>query len=402
MMESPVGEAVLPAGAAAPAATPARSWLAVLSVAAGTFALVTSEFLPVGLLPGMAADLGITDGKAGLTVTSPGLIAAVAAPALAVAAGRLDRRFALWGLMALLVASNLIVALSTSFPSLLAGRLLLGVAIGGFWTIGVAIGPRLVAAPDVARATSVIFVGISIGTVLGVPAGALIGDLAGWRAAFAATAATAVVALLAQIALLPALPPTRAIRIRDLPALFRVPNARIGLIGVVFMVTGHFAAYTYVTPFLIDAHALDQTTVTTLLLAYGVAGMAGTFLGGAAAARHVRPALTGAVLLTSLTVLLLPVVSGLPTVAALIALWGFAFGGFPIAIQMWMFKAAPHALESGAALLVTTFQVALASGAFIGGVAVDGYGTSSAMWLGGVLPLLTVAAIWLFTRGRVA
>ena len=140
------------------------AWLAVLSVAIGAFALVTTEFLPVGLLPAIARDLGITDGQAGLMVTMPGLLAALAAPAVTVGAGRLDRRYVLLGLITLLLISNLAVAFSDSFITLLIGRLLLGIGVGGFWVIGVAVGPRLMPWAAV-RATSLVFAGVSLGTV---------------------------------------------------------------------------------------------------------------------------------------------------------------------------------------------------------------------------------------------
>ena len=171
-----------PASPSAPAATgddtTVAPWLAVLSVGIGAFALVTSEFLPVGLLPAMAAELAISKGQAGLMITTPGIVAAFAAIFVTVGSGRLDRRIVLLALTALLVASNLLVALAPSYGWILLGRALLGVGVGGFWAIGSAIGPRLVAPQHASRAMSIIFAGVSLGTVAGVPAGALLGELA--------------------------------------------------------------------------------------------------------------------------------------------------------------------------------------------------------------------------------
>lgn len=377
------------------------TWLAVLSVGTGAFALVTTEFLPVGLLPAMAADLGVTEGRAGLTVTMPGILAAIAAPALTVLTGRLDRRIVLWALMALLLISNVLVAIAPSFVPLLIGRLLLGFGVGGFWAIGVAIGPRLVPAAYAIKATSLIFAGVSLGTVAGVPAGALIGDLFGWRAAFAGAGGVAIVVLAAQIAFLPRLKPAQAIRFRHLPALFAVPRARVGLLATLLIFLGQFAAYTYVTPFLVQVTGMNAGMVTSLLLAYGIAGFVGNSTGAWIANRDVGLAVTTAASLIGATTLALPLwgESQLAT-TIIVGLWGLAFGALPISIQSWMFRAAPEALESGAALFVAIAQVALASGALVGGLAVDHAGVSSAMILGGGFAVATALLIALFGRQR--
>lgn len=398
----PLDGAAIAADTASPPAKPSlSSWAAVASVGTGAFALVTAEFLPVGLLPAIAADLGVTEGRAGLTVTMPGLLAALAAPALTVATGRLDRRVVLWGLTALLVVSNVIVALAPDFVSVLIGRLLLGLGVGGFWAIGVTIGPKLVPPAHVIKATSLIFAGVSLGTVAGVPTGALIGEMLGWRAAFAATGALGIVVLAAQMALLPRLKPTQAVRLRDLPALFTVPKARIGLLAALLLFVGQFAAYTYVTPFLVQVSQMGPAAVTGLLLAYGIAGFVGNSAGAWVAGRNVGLAVTLAAGLIGVATLSLPL-WGENQIAAtvIVALWGLAFGAMPISIQSWMFRAAPHALETGAALFVAVVQIALASGALAGGVAVDHAGVPAAMILGGGFALATALLIGLFGRVR--
>jgi predicted MFS family arabinose efflux permease len=378
------------------------AWLAVLSVAIGAFALVTTEFLPVGPLPAIAADLGITDGQAGLMVTMPGLLAAFAAPAVTVGAGRLDRRYVLLGLIVLLLISNLAVALSDSFITLLIGRLLLGIGVGGFWVIGVAVGPRLMPWAAV-RATSLVFAGVSLGTVAGVPAGSYLGELLGWRAAFFAAAGIAIVVLITQFLLVPPLPTAKATRIRDLPILMTIPKARLGLIATLLLFTGQFAAYTYISPFLIDVSGISVSTVTLLLLVYGLTGFVGNVAGGWVAGKDVRVALIGTSLILGLAILSLPAFGESKIAASVIVgIWGLAFGALPISIQTWMFRAAPDALETGAAIFVSTAQVALAGGALIGGLVVDSLGVSSAMLLGGGFLLANAAMISTFGRGPVA
>ena len=147
-----------------------QQWLAILSVAVGAFALVTSEFLPVGVLNDVASDLGISAGHAGLMVTLPGIMAALAAPFLSVSIGAMDRRYLLIGLTLIMIIANSVVAFASDFSLLLFGRVLLGISIGGFWATAIALSGRL--APrgvDVAKATSIIMMGVTLATVLGVP-----------------------------------------------------------------------------------------------------------------------------------------------------------------------------------------------------------------------------------------
>ncbi len=395
--------AAAPSPAAAPPEAGLSPWLAVASVGIGAFALVTSEFLPVGLLPAMAADLGITKGQAGLMITTPGAIAAVAAVAVTVGSGRLDRRIVLMALTALLVLSNLIVALAPSFGWILLGRALLGVGVGGFWAIGTAVGPRLVSPAHAARAMSIIFAGVSLGTVAGVPAGALVGELVGWRAAFGSATAIAVLVLLGQAFLLPALPPTQAIRLRQLPAILGIRKARLGLVATALLFVGQFAGYTYISPFLKQVSGMGATTVSALLLAYGLTGFIGNMLGGWAVGKSERGALIATSLVLGLATLAMPVFGGNQVAATvLVGIWGLAFGAMPISVQTWMYKAAPELMEGSSALFVATAQVGLASGALLGGIAVDHLGVSSAMILGGSFALGCSAVIWRFGLDRAA
>jgi MFS family permease len=174
-----------------PATASARAWLAMASVALGSFAMVTSEFLPIGLLGAIARDMGVAEGRAGLMVTVPGFTAAFAAPAATLLAGRLDRRTLLLVLSALILGSNLLVAGAHGFGMLLAGRVLLGLCVGGFWALAAAVGRRLVPEASGDHATAIVLAGISAGTVLGVPLATAIGNSLGWRGAFVVVAAGA-------------------------------------------------------------------------------------------------------------------------------------------------------------------------------------------------------------------
>lgn len=382
--------------------TDAQPWLLpVLSIALGTFVLVTSEFLPVGLLTDIARSLGVTEGAAGLTVTVPGLVAAVAAPTIALGAGSLDRRKLLLGLILLLATSNLISTFATNLEMLVAGRTLMGVAIGGFWGMAGALGMRLAGEAKGPRAVAIIFAGVSVGTVCGVPAGALIGELAGWRAAFGIAAGVAVLALVAQLIFLPPMPQNQKTTARNLIAPFAVPKARLGLLAALFLAGGHFASYTYVQPFLQQVSHMNAGQITGLLLLFGAGGLVGNFLGGVALEKNVRiTKIAMAVSMGSAVLFLAAFGSNQLAASAAIAFWGLAFGAMPICIQTWMFKAAPEAMETSGALLVTTFQVALASGALLGGLLVDYVGVTQAMVLGGSASLLTALLVWTFGGDR--
>ena len=371
----------------------ASNWPAVAAVATATFSVVTTEMLPVGLLPTISAELGVSTGTAGLTMTVPGLVAAGAAPLVALTVGRMDRRWVLVGLASLLTAANLLSAVAPGFTMLLALRALIGVCIGGIWAISGGLAVRLVPQGSVGSATSVIFSGIAVASVLGVPMGTLTGDLFGWRAAFLAMGVLSLGVTVALAVRLPPLPPQRAVRIGELTRLLRNSRVRAGLLVIMLLVTGHFAAYTYVRPVLEGPYVVAPALVSALLLLFGVAGVAGNFLGGAMAARDPRRALLviPAVLVVVLSVV--PFGSGPVTAAVLLLGWGLGYGGVSVSTQSWLLASAPQAPEATTVLFVTTFNVAISLGALVGGRTVDIVSSSGVMWLGGALAFLALVAV---------
>ncbi|WP_213979756.1 MFS transporter [Sphingomonas sp. dw_22] len=374
-------------------------WAAVGSVAAGTFLLVTAEFLPIGLLSRLAHDLHVSEGTAGLAVTAAGFVAAFAGPGLVLLAGRIDRRKIVVGLTAAIIVSNLIAVVAPTFPLFLLGRLLLGFAVGGLWSFAGAVVRRLVADDAGGRATSFISAGIGAGTVWGMPAGALIGGWFGWRAAFAVNVALGVVILFAQLRLLPRLAVASKIDASHLVAFARVPMARAGLIAAGFVAGGHFVAYTYLEPWLRGALRLEQAGVAWTLCAYAVAGVVGTFLGERLAARDVRHAFIMIALVLGGSVLAAAAASiSLPTAITLVLIWGIAFGAMPVCVQIWMFNSSPRLYEAGSALMVSAFQIPLAAGAAIGGAIVDRAGLDAAFATGGAITLIGAAILIVFRR----
>ncbi|MFB6889865.1 MFS transporter [Kitasatospora sp. NPDC056327] len=371
-------------------ASPPGGWPAVLAVAAATFAVVTAEMLPVALLTPIGESLRVTEGTAGLTLAVTGLVAAVSAAPLTAALGRWDRRRVLGGLLVLLAAANLLAARAPAFEVLLAARVLVGLAMGGVWSLAAAVAVRLVPAASAGRATTTVFSGVAIASVLGVPAGALLGGAAGWRTAFAALGVLALLTAGAVALLLPPLPAGRSLGLGGVLRLAARPGVRTGLLVTALLVTGHFAAYTYVRPVLEAAAAgVAAGQVGALLLVYGAGGIVGNFVAGAAVGRGVRAtaATVGAAL--ALTVAAVPAFAGGPASAALLTLcWGLAYGGVSVTAQTWLLRAAPGAPEGASALFVAVFNGAIALGALIGGRAVDALGTSAVMWLGAAVAVL--------------
>ncbi|TMR25497.1 MFS transporter [Nonomuraea turkmeniaca] len=373
-----------------PAPVRAR-WLAVSSLAVGTFTLVTSEMLPVGLLTSIAADLGVSAGTAGLTMTAPGLVAAVSAPVLTIATRRLDRRTVLLGLMALLAVANLAAALAPGYAVMLAARVLTGVSIGGFWAFAAGLGTRLAPERHVGRATSIILSGVSVASVLGVPAATFVSSFAGWRTAFAAMGVLALALLALLAATVPPLPGeahgARAGRLSG--------TLKVALLLTVLIVSGHFSAYTYVRPFLEQVAHAGPALVSTALLVYGAAGVLGNFAAGARAARNPQPVLITLAALMALATAALPLI-GLPLPALVV--WGLGYGGVGVTLQLWIMREGGG--ELGTALFVAAFNVSIALGAFAGGRIVDGVSISAVMWAGAALSVLVAAVAGMWGRSR--
>jgi predicted MFS family arabinose efflux permease len=377
-----------------------QQWLAILSVAIGAFALVTSEFLPVGVLNDVAKDLAISSGQAGLMVTLPGITAALAAVLLSVGIGAMDRRKLLIFLTLVMVLANFTAAFANDLNTLLFGRILLGVGIGGFWATAIALSARL--APrgvGVAKASAIIMGGVTLATVVGVPLGTWLSGLFGWRMTFLITAVLGIPVLFMQVFSLPVLNPKKAISFSDLPALLFIPKARVGMIAVLLIGLAHFAAFTYIAPFFKYSSGFNGQTISSLLLLYGCAGVLGNIFAGFAANRSVRNTflLVGAMIGAS--IFLLPQLGiHLSGAIVLTAIWGFAFGAFPTCANIWMFVAAPNDVERGMPLFVALFQVNIALGSYFGGRLVDQLGVDSLLSFATVLVVLGLLNVLAFGR----
>ncbi|WP_196518166.1 MFS transporter [Halomonas sp. PA16-9] len=349
---------------------------------------MTAEFLPASLLTAMAADLNISVGAAGQAVTATAAVAALAALTIPLLTHNFDRRFVLLFLTLLLVVSNALAATANSFFVLIFARVLLGIALGGFWSMAAALAMRMVPDNLFARAMSIVLTGVSVATVCAAPLGAYIGGLWGWRSAFIAAGFLSLITLVTQLFTIPAMPPKDNPSLRILFQLLKRTQVRVVLLAVVLMISGHFAGFTYIRPLLEEVAQLSVSAISAVLLGFGIGGFFGNFAGAFIAERSERNAIMfGGALIIAITITLLFAGSLASVTAVSIALWGFAFGAFPIGFQTWIVRAAPDQVEAAGGLIVAAFQVAIASGAIGGGILVDYLGA-----LGGpLLALITTS-----------
>ncbi|MGM0785510.1 MAG: MFS transporter [Pseudomonadota bacterium] len=377
------------------------AWGAVISMALGVFGLVTAEFLPASLLTPMAADLGITEGMAGQAVTATAAVALLTSLLISTATRRIDRRHVLLGFSALLVASNLMVAFAPNLTVLLLGRVLLGMALGGFWTMSIATMMRLVPEDLVPRGLSIMFSGVSAATIAAAPLGSYFGDLLGWRDVFRMAALLGLLALAVQFMTLPRMAPSGQTRLRTLFDVLMRPRVGLGMLAAALVFTGHFAFFTYIRPFLETVTGVGVTGVATILLGFGVANFVGNYLGGWMVERSLRLTMIAMPLLMGTLGVSLVLLESTPaTDAALVALWGLAFGAIPVAWSTWLTRTVPDEAESASGLLVAAINLAIATGAAVGGVIFDLGGALDVFAASGAVLLLAALMVLIGVRTR--
>ena len=379
-----------------PAASTVPAWSAVFAMSLGVFSLVGAEFLPASLLTPMAEDLGITEGLAGQAVTATAAMGVVASLLVAALTHRIDRRTVLAGFSVLLILSNLVVAFAGSVEVLLAGRLLLGAALGGFWSLSTAVVMRLVPEASVPKALSIMVSGVSAATIFAAPVGSYLGDLLGWRYVFAGAAGLGVAVLVVQLATLPALPPRGRSRLSTLVELMSRRHIALAMLAVLLVFAGHMSLFTYIRPFLETVTGIGVTAISATLLAFGIANFLGNYLGSLLVARSLRLTLALAPLaISALAYLLTNLGASFPSALVIITVWGLAFGTVPVAWSAWVSRAVADEAESAGGLLVAAINLAIAAGAAVGGLVLDLSGVVSVFLTSGavlVLATLTVLA----------
>lgn len=352
-------------------------WVGLLTLAAAIFVLVTSEFLPTGLLPDMAADLDVSQSQVGLLVTIFAATVVVSTAPLAALTHRYSRKWLLIAVLGIFALANVLAALAPSYELLVGARVLGGLAHGLFWAIAGAYAGHLVPREQIARAVAVTSAGGTTAFVLGVPVGTAIGQALGWRAAFGIIAGSVVLLALLVVKFLPAVDHRVSLATGEIPLPARrdptFPGVLFVCLLVAIIVTGHNVFYTYIAPYIIDEAGFGRDSVSVLLFLYGGAGAIGLVLAGVVGSRFPRAGLYGMLAGVALSVAVLAALSGIPVIVVIaIIVWGVAFGGIPALLQTRLLHvASPRIRDVGAALLTTSFNIGIGGGALIGGVLLD-------------------------------
>lgn len=397
------------AGSATPTrtATRTRMPLAVYVLGLSVFALGTSEFMLSGLLPAVADDMNVSIPRAGLLISAFAVGMVVGAPLLAVATLRMPRRTTLISLIAVFGVGQIAGALAPNYAVLFASRVVSALACAGFWAVGAAVAIAMVPVNARARALAVMIGGLSIANVLGVPAGAFLGESLGWRSAFWAVGAASAVALVGVATLIPRIPlPDEKPQLRRELRIYRDRQVWLSISLIAFAAGGVFCAFSYLAPLLTDVSGLDDSWVPVVLGLFGVGALIGTMIGGRIADAHLFGVLLSGIAASSVLLVALALLGQYAVAAVTLAflLGVSAFYTAP-ALNARMFNVAGKAPTLAGATTTAAFNLGNTGGPWIGGAVIDaGLGFASPAWAGAALTVTAgaVTAVSLRLHRRTA
>lgn len=361
--------------------------LALLALTLGAFAIGTTEFVVVGLLPDIAADYTVSIPTAGLLVTGYALGVVAGAPVMTGLGTRVSRKRMLLGSLLLLIAGNLLSAVAPSFALMLTGRIIASLAHGAFFGIGAVVAGSLVAADRKAGAIAIMFTGLTAATVVGVPLGTLLGQQFGWRLTFALVAVIGVIGLIGVAALIPDQPAQRDARLRAEFSALANPQVLLAMAMTVLGFGGVFAAITYLAPMMTDVAGYADSSVTWLLVLFGLGMFAGNLIGGRYADRHLMPMLYLALgLLAAVLALFTVTAHSKPLAAVTVVLIGaLGFATVP-PLQKRVLDQAASAPTLASAINIGAFNLGNALAAWLGGLVISaGLGYTAPNWVGALL-----------------
>ena len=352
-------------------------WGGVFAMSLCVFALIASEFMPVSLLTPMASELQVSEGMIGQGIAISGVFAVLTSLSVSTLAGSMNRKTLLLGLTALMAVSGALVATAPGYLLFMAGRALIGVVIGGFWSMSAATAMRLVPAHQVPRALAIFNGGNALATVLAAPLGSYLGSVIGWRGAFFCLVPIAVLALAWQWISLPPMTVEKRTsgNVLGIFAGLRSRPVALGMAACGSFFMGQFVLFTYIRPFLETVTRVDVATVSLVLLVIGVAGFVGTLLIGRFLGKGLyRTLATIPVLMAVIAAALVPAGSWMAAVVVLLGLWGLMSTAAPVGWWSWLAEAMPHDAEAGGGLMVAVVQTSIAIGSTLGGVLFDSSG----------------------------
>ena len=384
-------------------------WPAVFSLFMGVTGLIAAEFIPVSLLTPISQELNITEGAAGQSVTVVGFFAVIASLTLAPLAKNMNRRLILLILSSLLVLSNILVALAPNYLSLLVGRCLLGLCVGGFWSMAPAVTLQLVPSKDISRAFSIIYAGVSVATIISLPLASYLEGVFGWRNVFFFSALLSIVALIWQFLSLPSLPAQAGNNFKNMMALLKVRWILAGIGAIIFSYGGYHLFFTYLRPFLEYDLALSAYSLSTVLLFFGLASCAGTVLAGWFLGQSFRKTMYITLLFFVLLASALFISNRNVTQnTLLIILWGFMFGFITVGWSTWIARTLADKAELIGGLTVGALQFSIGLAAAVGGFIFDNLNIDG-IFITAVVAFilamtLTIISFSLFTKvtGRLA
>lgn len=354
------------------------NWGGVLAMTLCVVALIASEFMPVSLLTPLAADLDVSEGLAGYGIAISGVFAVLTSLSISRLAGSVNRRTLLLTLTALMAVSGLVVALAQNYPVYMTGRALIGVVIGGFWSLSAATAMRLVPEAEVPRALAIFNSGNALATVIAAPLGSYLGSMIGWRGAFLCLLPVAAVALAWQWVCLPSMEAEEGRSHSGVVVLLRRRVVALGMMACAAFFMGQFALFTYVRPFLERVTHAGVPAVPWVLLAIGVSGFVGTLAIGAFIRRGLyRTLVIVPALMALIAVTLVPLGPHLWPTAALLSAWGLLATSAPVGWWSWLARTFTDNAEAGGGLMVAVVQCSIALGATLGGLLFDSLGFAS-------------------------
>lgn len=375
--------------------------VAVYILGLAVFALGTSEFMLSGLLPPIADDMGVSIPRAGLLISAFAIGMVIGAPLLAVATLRLPRRTTLITLITVFGLGQVAGALAPTYEILFASRVISALACAGFWAVGAAVAIAMVPVNQRARAMAVMIGGLSIANVLGVPAGAFLGDNFGWRSAFWAVGVASAIALIGVLTLIPRIPlPDEKPELKKELSIYRDRQVWLSIVITALAAGGVFCAFSYLSPLLTDVAGLDEGWVPTVLGLFGAGALIGTWIGGRIADAHLFGVLLSGIAASTVFLVALALFSGTAAVAVTLSflLGVSAFYTAP-ALNARMFNVAGAAPTLAGATTTAAFNLGNTGGPWLGGTVIDlDFGYASTAWAGAAMTAVAIGAVTLSLR----
>lgn len=377
-------------------------WSGIFAMTLCAFALVASEFMPVSLLTPVAADLQISEGLAGQAISVSGVFAVLTSLFISSLAGKASRKTLLLAMTGLMFLSAPIIALAPNYATYMAGRVLLGVAIGGFWSMSAATAIRLVPAHQVAKALAIFNGGNALAMVIAAPLGSYLGAIIGWRGAFLCLAPIALLAFAWQWISLPSMKAEAGTTSSgNVFKLLKNPVVALGMAAVSVLFMGQFALFTYLRPFLESAVHVDVPTLSFILLTMGIGGFVGTTLISTFLNRSFYGTLVAIpMVMAVIAVALIAAGSSVFIVTVLLGVWGLVGTAAPVGWWSWLARTLPKNAEAGGGLMVAVVQLAISLGSTVGGLLFDTSGYQSTFVVSAVLLLIAASLAYMASRAQ--